>query len=311
MSSAAYKDYLQDVADYFIQSLENESAVWTKPWKACKSVMPHNPATGTVYKGFNSVYLTMLQMRYESEDPRWMTYANAKKNGMHIKAKSKAAKIIFFDTIPVDKNGKKVDDKDKAIKFIPIFKPFNVFHASQIEGMPELKIEPIKDLSENHKKAQEFVDNTKANINHDQGDRCYYSATSDSIHMVPRNSFENEGEYFSTLIHELSHWTGHSSRLNRKLGNMFGSKEYAKEELRAEIASYMLSRELQVDFNPRNSAAYVKSWCSILQEKPDEIVKACHDAGQIVTFCSDLQKLRTFDKTPITPQKEFSVGIER
>lgn len=290
-------EYLDKISETFIKAVEDGTAVFMKPWKASTALMPHNPVTGSVYQGFNNIYLSILQMQYNSEDSRWMTFLNAKDNGYKIKQGSKAACITYFTQTPVDQNGKVIskDSDQPTTRFIPTLKHFHVFHASQIEGLPDIHIEPVPDLKENHNKAQIFIENTGAEIYNSQSDRCFYNRSKDQIHMVPPSNFVSSGEYYSTLIHELSHWTGHEARLNRGSGGRFGSDEYAREELRAEIAAYMLSRELKIDFNPRNNEAYVTSWCRDFENKPEEIIKACHDALSIKNYCNELQMTRSID----------------
>lgn len=111
--------------------------------------------------------------------------------------------------------------------------------------------------------------------------------------------------YYSTALHELGHWTGHDSRLNRDLSSPFGTDGYAKEELRAEIASFMLSCELGIDFDPTNHGAYVNSWCRNLTEEPKEIFKASADAVKIKNFVMELTLEKEVEKVQeVTKSKE-------
>ena len=126
----------------------------------------------------------------------------------------------------------------------------------------------------------------------------------DEIHLPPKVNFDEPGKYYATALHELGHWTGHESRLNRE-GGPFGSEPYAKEELRAEIASWMLGQDIGVRHDPDQHVAYVASWIKALEEDPSEIMRACRDAEQIKEYVLGLERDKELgDERVKTPEVE-------
>lgn len=119
---------------------------------------------------------------------------------------------------------------------------------------------------------------------HHKGNKAYYSPMQDEIVLPQKEQFLSEGAYYATALHELGHWTGSESRLNRDLAHPFGSQEYAKEELRAEIASFLFNGKLGLGYDPEMHLSYVDSWVKILEDKPGEIFRATADATKIVSF---------------------------
>ena len=132
--------------------------------------------------------------------------------------------------------------------------------------------------------------NSGAVIRHEPGDRAFYRPSTDSITLPERNQFPTADNYYATALHELGHWTGHPSRLDRDLAHPFGSEGYAREELRAEIASLMLGERLEIGHDPGQHAAYVGSWVKALKEDPKEIFRAASDAERISGYVMDFER---------------------
>jgi antirestriction protein ArdC len=168
-----------------------------------------------------------------------------------------------------------------------------VFHASQIDGMPAY--EPPARNWDPLERAEALVQASNAWIEHRNGDRAFYSPAADKILMPEREQFAQADRYYATLLHELGHWSGHESRLKRDLTGTFASESYAKEELRAEIASMMLGTELGVGHDPGQHAAYVKSWIQALRDDPREIFRASADAEKIHGFLMAFDRHKPLD----------------
>jgi hypothetical protein len=128
-----------------------------------------------------------------------------------------------------------------------------------------------------------------ADIHHNGGSRAFYRPLTDSIHLPDKGQFPTAENYYATALHELGHWSGHEDRLNRDLVHPFGSEGYAKEELRAEIASMILGDELGIGHDPSQHAAYVGSWIKALKDDPMEIFRAAADAEKIQTYVLGLE----------------------
>lgn len=153
--------------------------------------------------------------------------------------------------------------------------------------MPELV--PIQPNWAPEVQAETILIGSGASIYHDQDTRAFYSPTSDDIHLPPRSMFSNATKYYATALHELGHWTGHESRLGREISNRFGTEDYAREELRAELASFFLVSRLGIPHDPTNHAAYIGSWIKALQHDHNEIFRAAGDAEKITAFVLQFQ----------------------
>ncbi|MFW5498410.1 MULTISPECIES: zincin-like metallopeptidase domain-containing protein [unclassified Maridesulfovibrio] len=298
--SKAKAPYYQRFADDIIDKLEKGTAPWQRPWKAGEFQPAFNPVSGAIYRGINQVMLSSDGLN----DPRFMTYKQAESKGWQVRKGSKSQTIVFWQMSQVsvmkDKDGKPERDEDGNVKAEriqlekPILRFSNVFHASQIDGIPEWD---GREISWNpDERAEAILENSGANITHDQRDRAFYRPSSDEIHLPPHAAFDSPDKYYSTALHELGHWTGHESRLDREFGP-FGSEIYAKEELRAEIASWMTSSELGISHNPEQHASYVKSWVKVLKEDPYEIVRACQSAEKIKDYTLGFEKERGKEAT--------------
>ncbi|WP_133408172.1 ArdC family protein [Parashewanella tropica] len=286
--------YHEQIANKLIEQLKQGTAPWQLPWKPGEPRMPHNPVSGTKYKGSNAIWLAM-QGR---EDPRWMTFKQA--NSLDAKViKGQHGTIVqywkLFDKVDkTDCNGKKILGVDgKPLKeTIKLEKPkvisAVVFNATQIEGLPELEIKTEPDW-QRHERAEKIMNNLGAILHHDQHDNAYYSPSTDSIHMPRRAQFDTADKYYSCLLHEGAHASGASHRLNRDMTGRFGDESYAKEELRAEIASLMIGDELQIGHDFGQHAAYVDAWIKVLQDDPKEILRASRDAEKIQQFVMGLE----------------------
>ncbi|MCS8001700.1 zincin-like metallopeptidase domain-containing protein [Pseudomonas aeruginosa] len=295
------KPFHEAVAEKLIEQLKAGTAPWQKPWAAGEfGSMPMNPTTGNRYKGINAIQL-MMQGR---SDPRWMTYNQAQDQGAQVRKGEKSTMIQYWkfteERIKKDEAGKPVlDEKGEKVKItVALERPkcFHayVFNAEQIDGLPAItRKEQTWDAIE---RAEHILAASGARIMHAPGDRAFYRPSTDSITMPERGQFASADRYYATALHELGHWTGHPSRLDRDLSNPFGSEGYAKEELRAEISSMILGDELGIGHDPGQHAAYVGSWIKVLQEDPMEIFRAAADAEKIHKFVLAFEQQQVQDQ---------------
>ena len=294
--------YHEKVARKMISLMERGLAPWQKGWKAEDRErginLPFNPVSKTRYRGGNLVLLAAEAIDRGYQDSRWLTYKQAEQLGAQVKRGEKGTRVEYwkFDERRklLDENGRPVlDDKGKpvmeTVKRYERPRTFSsvVFNAEQIDPMPEREVRPI--TWEPQERVQCILDHSGAKLFHDQGDRAFYRPSTDSIHLPARAQFDSVEAYYAVALHELSHWTGEKSRLDRDLAHPFGSLGYAKEELRAEIASFMLGEELGVGHDPSNHAAYVKSWIKVLQDDPKELFRASAAAEKIMDYVLDLE----------------------
>ena len=313
------RPYHEEFAEKIIAHLEAGTAPWQKPWKPGKTLMaPHNPISGTVYRGMNRVNLALSGY----DDPRWVTFKQASSQDMRVLPGSKATPVVYYQFTKEEdvlgEDGKPVIGEDGKPKTQdvelarPIMRVAHVFNAEQVEGMPALSLTDKAYEWDPVEKAESILAASGANIKHDQSDKAFYRYMTDSIHLPPKENFEEPGGYYGTALHELGHWTRHSSRLDRENGP-FGTEMYAREELRAEIASWMVCQDVGIPHDPEHHAAYVDSWIKALKEDPYEIVRACRDAEGIKEYLLgiEVKKELKLEAGLAAPQKAPGKGLER
>ncbi|MFO2564017.1 zincin-like metallopeptidase domain-containing protein [Legionella pneumophila serogroup 1] len=308
--------YHQVVANQIIESLKAGTAPWLKPWEPGigNGQVPYNPITGKRYRGINALYLMLNQ----SDDNRWLTYKQAQSMDAQVRKGEKGTTIQYWklheEQTKHDDAGKPVlDEHSNPLKVqVNLERPkvfyATVFHASQIDNMPELIAkEPDWSLIE---RAEKLLHNSCANIEHSEADRAFYRLSTDSIHLPPKEQFKSAANYYATALHELGHWSGHPSRLDRDLGHPFGSDAYAKEELRAEIASMLLGAELGIGHDPSQHTAYIKSWIRVLEDEPLEIFRASADAEKIVNHLCALEQTQNLQLSELIEIKDDKLKEE-
>ena len=301
------RDYRQELTDTIIHSLENGNAPWQKPWNGSEPLMPFNPASGAPYRGGNVITL----LTYGYEDPRWCTYKQAEAMGWQVRKGEKATLIEFWkfhDEIEQQDEQTGQNTRLRVALERPVVRYANVFNVVQMDNVPaqertQLVFPWIPSETAEHILAQSAVP-----VWHDQTDKAFYSITQDQIHLPPKEAFADPARYYSTALHELGHATGHSSRLNRPMDNAFGSTAYAKEELRAEMASLFLSYRLGIPFAIDQHAAYVGSWITLLKNDKNELFRAARDAEQITEYLISLGQEQV--QTHVVTHKRQSVQVQ-
>ncbi len=294
------KECRAEIVEKMIQAMQNGTAPWMRPWTDADA--PRNAVSGRLYSGVNSFYLGLVGvMEYGGSDPRWATFAQAQKEGWHVKKGEQGTRVVFWDYIvkpELDEAGNPVIDKngEEKKKSIPFGKVYTVFHASQIAGIPAYT--PIENTFDRIEKAEKIITDSRATIRHG-GNRAAYSSTTDIIRMPPMGTFDSVYDYYATVLHELGHWTGHKSRLNREFGKR-GTATYAREELVAEMTSVFVSTETaipQTAAHFANHASYVSHWISLLKTDGDALFKAARDASKAADYILKKDQKAT-DTTP-------------
>jgi len=283
----ARRDHYQEVTDRIIAALEAGTPPWRRPWdpdKAGGPAMPCNATTGQRYRGINVLTLGMSALAFSSGDPRWATYKQAAEQGWQVRRGEHGTTGYFFKRLEVRDDSRGDDDED-AVRRIPLLRAFTLFHASQIDGIPPFAPPTLAEAPWRAPEASETILANSGAVLRFGGERAFYSPTTDHIQMPPKAAFATAQGYCSTLIHEMGHWTGAPARLNRDLRNRFGSHDYAREELRAEIGHVMVCGELGiVDCDFSNNAAYIAHWLETLRSDRKEIFRAAADAQRIADF---------------------------
>lgn len=270
------------VTNRIIEQLENNIIPWEKPW------------SGTIDGAFNRVskkpysILNQMLLKYNGE---YATFKQWQELGGHIRKAEKSEIIVFWKMYPIKE---KQDDGTEIIKTIPLLKYINVFHISQVDGVEPLKqkvthdIEPIEKAE---KILNDYWNRENITIEHVKGDKAFYSPMFDKIQLPLFEQFKQSEEYYSTAFHESVHSTMKTSRCNRqedRKGKVvsFGSEEYSKEELVAEVGSAQLMNIVGIETTRsfRNSTAYIQSWLKVLRNDNKFIVSASSKAEKAVNY---------------------------
>ena len=275
------------VTNRIIEQLENNIIPWEKPW------------SGTLDGAFNRVskkpysILNQMLLKYNGE---YATFKQWQELGGHIRKAEKSEIIVFWKMYPIKE---KQDDGTEIIKTIPLLKYINVFHISQVDGVEPLKqkvthdIEPIEKAE---KILNDYWNRENITIEHVKGDKAFYSPMFDKIQLPLFEQFKQSEEYYSTAFHESVHSTMKTSRCNRqedRKGKVvsFGSEEYSKEELVAEVGSAQLMNIVGIETTKsfRNSTAYIQSWLKVLRNDNKFIVSASSKAEKAVNYILGIQ----------------------
>lgn len=323
MAKQSVQEFREEAVAKIIVALEEGVAPWQRPYDPLDPSMmaPHNVITKmsgdkmpegkryTGYRGGNAMLLSVIALTQGYNDPRWVTFNQA----THMKAgtfdrltdkqyeANKKMRLDDPERIPTwsvrkGMKGTHIEKwgtfKPKDAKVAPedvksrlFFAPFVVFNAAQVDGIPPMPPPAIKFTDDEifarvasiyaESGAREIVDNSP-----------YYMPMMDVIGMPPKQAFNSEMEYWGTKLHELAHWTGHESRLNRKLVGYSNqnAESYALEELRAEMGSLFLAQQIGIPNDPSRHASYIGSWIKALKDDPAELFKASRDAGSIADY---------------------------
>lgn len=284
------------ITQQIVARLEAGTKPWVQPWRGVPVSRPLR-ACGIPYRGMNVFWLWMVADMCGYASPYWMTYNQAKSLGAQVRKGAKSTIAIFYKSytkeVAAPDTGEKTDEARRVLKAYP------VFNADQVEGLPE-RYHPAASLVLVEPDGREaeldaFFATIPVSMRH-QGGEAYYEPTPDRVTMPPANLFSGFDHYYATLAHELSHWTGHPSRLARDLKNRFGTAAYAAEELVAELSSAMLGAELGLPVAHLDShASYIEHWLKLLRDDDRAILTAAAKAEEASSLLLKLGGRMIFD----------------
>ena len=287
----------EELSQRFVEAL----SMGELPWHSCwQQAVPQNAVTGRKYHGLNALWLSYLAEKQGWTDPRWATYKQASEKGWQVRKGEKASYVEYWAYY--DKEKKKLlswPDARQIFREDPAYaeknlllssRVFAVFNGAQIDGIPELPQSRGTDIGAIRRQRDTLIANMGIGYR-EQGQSAYYSLGSDTVTLPPEASFDSTYGYMATFLHECGHASGHPDRLNRDLTGGFGSESYAKEELRAEIASAFTAQALGLTVNEqdreletRQHMAYIQNWAQAIKDAPEELFKALKDAEKISDY---------------------------
>lgn len=291
-TSYTRKDVYEQVTNVIIEQLEKGVIPWQQCWKGDNSILglPKNVVSGKNYQGINIVLLWCASLKHEYKSAEWATFKQWHEKKETIRKGEKGNLIVYYDTFEKEVDGE--------IKNIPFLKSSIVFNrcqlASYTQEIPEQEVSTDL-LVDKIDPLDEFIGNLDALIVHRNGGACYIPST-DTIYMPFPEMFQNtstctatEG-YYSTLLHELVHWTGKSTRMNRNGGKKFGDKNYASEELVAELGAAFLCSDFGIaTIEKGDHAGYIAHWLEVLKENKHCLIAAASEASKAVKYMHDLE----------------------
>jgi antirestriction protein ArdC len=278
MARLSNSDVYDKVFGGLVAAME-DAGRWTFPWD--RVALAHRSVEGRPYSGGNVFALAWAMVERGFEAPVWGTYRAWKRAGAQVRKGQRGTPVYFFRTVPRRKG--EGEDGDGGVVFLA--KLFYVFNIAQVDGAPEAEaVEPLR-FEGGAARAREDLTGALAamgvSLAHG-GARAFYSSQRDHVQMPPVDAFETAEGYVATLAHEATHATGRFSRLDRKLGNRFGSPAYAFEELVAEFgaafvcAAYGLAKPERTD----NHAAYLASWFRAVREQGPAVLTRAASLAQ-------------------------------
>jgi antirestriction protein ArdC len=270
----------QTITDKIITIMESGAAHGGPRWTQSQGHgLPRNAKTGDLYRGVNVLLLWSEAAERGYSSNLWLTYKQAEGMGAQVRKGEKSVMCVFFDKV------KKVAQDDQEETFYPMAKPFWLFNAAQIDGLPESLTTPAETRAFNPvSEAEQVLASTGARIRHGF-DGAFYMPGRDEICLPDKGRFTSEPNYYATALHELGHWTGHESRLNRTFGKRFGDDAYAMEELVAELsAAFSMGYLEMVDGTIEKHASYLDSWIKCLKADKGAIFTAASQAAKASDF---------------------------
>lgn len=312
----------EEMINSFIDCLKKDTIPWHRGWS---SERPFNAVTNTEYHGANALWLTYNQQAQLYKDPRWCTFKQAQSKGWKIKQGSKGTKIEFWSLYDTEEKrkltrteAKQLTDELTAEEFTnrvkPVSNTYTVFNGEQIEGIPLYEIRKnVLHLDEFLYGRNKLIENMKVGLK-EGGNEAFYSIAEDMIVLPKINQFDNEFEYITTFFHEAGHATGHVSRFNREMPSARGTDIYAREELRAEIASAFAAQAFGIDYTQNkymeNHEAYIQDYIKVLENEPNELFAAIKDAEKISDYLIEKGEFGLEKETEMSRDASFIKNMD-
>jgi antirestriction protein ArdC len=279
------KDLYQEVTDRIVNLLESGIQPWAKDWSTAPGHgIPCNAVTNRRYNGIN-VLLYWISAHKGYAQPRYLTFNQCRNEGGNVKKGSKGESVILFQPKKITVTNKTTGEpEEKNVAFI---RGFTVFNVDQCENLPEKIVNgpKAKELNKDERMAEadEFIKTSGADFREGKGEPMYIPSK-DYVTVPNFKQFHSKESYYHAAFHELAHWTGHKSRLDRNFKSRFDKEEYAMEELVAELTAAFLCAEFGLKGYETNNAAYLASWIKVLKNDKRAIFTAVSAAQKAADF---------------------------
>jgi antirestriction protein ArdC len=302
------QDIYEAITQRFIEQLKRGTVPWQKPWLGVQNIVSRKP-----YRGINALMLGSSNF----QSPYWVSFKQALDLGGHVKKGEKSTPVIYYKFLDKrDEAGNVVCRSNGKPVQIPMVRWSNVFNLDQTEGIEPPQIATTQHPIPTDRRAADIVANAKLCPIHHTGFAALYSPRDDVIRMPAQSAFPRYEDYYHTLYHEMTHATGHASRLDREGITMpvqFGSERYSKEELIAELGASFLSNHAgtldQVLFE--NSASYLHSWIRKFEDDPRLIISAASQAQRSSDFIMGIEYKETQSESDLTPNETLIPAAQK
>lgn len=274
------------VTNRIIEQLEQGRFPWVQPWASSGGTplgLPQNAATGRTYSGINILLLWAAAIEQGRPSQRWLTFKQALSLGGAVRKGEKGTMVVYADTFIPKAEQEKAKASGEEARRVGFLKRFTVFHVEQCDGLP---VDPDAPVMPGRTEVLPHVEAVIAATGADiriGGDMAFYSPVHDFIQVPPQEAYFEPINWYRTKLHELTHWVGHVSRLNRDFSGKRGGEAYAREELVAELGSAFLCAELGIQPTVRH-ADYVGAWLEILRGDNRAIFQAASLASKAADF---------------------------
>lgn len=280
-------DLYQTVTDRIITAIEQGVKRDGKPlWsRAGATGMPYNRKSGKTYSGVNVLILWLAAQDAGFASSAWLTYQQAKELGGTVKKGSKGQQVVYFTTVDRDR----IDTETGEIESwkVGFLKSYTVFNIDQCEGIAD---GIVRRKFQGDAAADTIMQASGATII-EQGGKAFFRPSTDEIYLPERNRFVSDEAFYAVAMHELTHWTGHKSRLARDFSGRFGTEAYAFEELIAELGAAFFCSDLGlIPTTIDDHASYIDSWLKVLKNDKKATFTAASQASKAHAFLVDKAK---------------------
>lgn len=291
-ADAERADIYQSVTDKIIAAIEAGAGKWQMPWhvKSPSGIGPLNVSSERPYRGVNVLMLWASAMTEGYTSPVWGTYRQWQAEGAQVRRGEKATSIVFYKALDQsaggDSENEPAENDPRRTRFVA--RGFSVFNADQVDGFDFVPCANDSEITRIDR-VEGWIQSLNPDVRHG-GSKAFYVPAADYIQMPPLNSFKEIVPYYSTLLHELTHWSGHKSRCDRDMKGRFGDLSYAMEELVAELGAAFLCSALGIEVEPRiDHAQYIEYWLKVLKMDKRAIFTAASQAQKAVDWMEAAQ----------------------